>query len=141
MWVLGVEPTLYSKGEEKVTDDEIERLERKLRKPRKFVVTSLRFPAGSRFATHCAVGDLIVQLWDEGGRVRVIPPSRLVGKRLYSKTVKLFVFLEEPRDAKTKAWKKFHTTISHFGGETITENSERLVSSDETRHAILGLWS
>jgi len=85
------------------------------------------------------VGDLIVQIRHENGRVKVIAPSPVI--ELYKRPKYVYSFLLGPRGRKLqKTWKEFKKVMNKAGYRRISKNSHRLVKSDKVKEAIYDLF-
>jgi hypothetical protein len=146
LWLVGVSPVEFSGMEDALCEKEEQRAAKKLKSGRRYEVKSIRWIGRrSRFTKEVKQGDLLVQIWNEGRKARVYPPSRVLRithYRSFDRTRKprMFVHVEEEKHPKTVDFKRFVKVAKPVGLTRLNSYSEREVQPAEAVHAILGLW-
>jgi hypothetical protein len=149
LWVVGVWPLDdddLSEQEKQLDETERKKATKKLRYPRKYEINLVRWTGKSTFGRKVRKGDLVVQVFHEGKKKAVCPPSRVVHTKRYltvdrGKTPRVLVYLEEPKSLPSLAWQTFKIKTARSGLRHISSNPEREIRSQESRHMILGLWN
>lgn len=145
LWVTGVAPANFSDEEQRIADKERELAKKELRSQRLFQVFPVRFGGTDHFAKTVSVGDQIIQLWEEEGKLWAYPPSRVIRLRRYvqrdaRKIPHLFVFIEESRSPKLFKWGDFRRVLRKNGVTRISDVMCREITKPELKHTLLGLW-
>jgi hypothetical protein len=100
VWIVPTEDTEFPAEERAAAEQGAVHARRQLERPRLNEVEKIRWTARNRFLNEAAQGDLIIQVHDDGQRVRVYPH----GKLLHVKHVRrrgarevTYVYVENPR--------------------------------------------
>lgn len=118
--------------------------QKKLKNKRLYEVEDISYHEENVLAQKAAVGDLIVQIWqEEDSHLRVYPPSRIVNIKPFisqRKARKKLIFVETPKSPKCLEWKVFRKALKSGGLSRVSEHIDREIINSDLKHKLLGLW-
>ena len=123
LWLVGVSEMEFPEGEGE--EREGGEVEAKRFLNEEYQVETLRFPNHSLFAREVKRGDLVIQVWNHGGRRRAYPQGRVLNTApmVSERGAQIvYVYIEMPIEQRTIGWVAFKRGMAKVGlqlGKTV----------------------
>ncbi|MDO8127802.1 MAG: phospholipase D family protein [Candidatus Brocadiales bacterium] len=145
LWVISVKPCQFSEQEERLIRVAEVKASKKLKDPGKFEVESIRYIGKNNFTENAKEGDLVVEIWKDGNKRKVYPPSRILRITRYRsfdhrKLPRMFSHIEMSKGSQTIPWRDFRKRVARVGLRHISPFCVRRIRNQDVRSLILGLW-
>ncbi len=145
LWVHRVYGTDFTEREEEIARRGKREAKKQIRSAGLYRIEEVKYYQPTAFMKKCSKGDLAIHICEEGKRLYVYPPARILhikGYRLSRQdtVARKMVFFEYPKDPRRITWERFVEILKKAGMKRISEHIDREITNPELKHRLLGLW-